>query len=57
MAKLLQFFKIRDPIETNENLGTYLRIRYKFGDLWNDLTYKIQVTPLFLTQILHSGSF
>jgi len=38
MAELLLFFKIRDPVESNENWGTYLRIRYKYGNLWNDLT-------------------
>jgi len=33
MAELLLFFKIRDPIESNENWGTYLGIH------WNDLTF------------------
>jgi len=39
MVELLLFFKIRDPIESNENWETYLRIRYKYRDLWNDLTF------------------
>jgi len=37
---LQRIFKNRDSIESNKNEGTYLRFRYKNGDLWNDLTNK-----------------
>jgi len=37
---LQRIFKNKDSIESNENGGTYLRFRYKNGDLWNDLTIR-----------------
>ena len=36
--RLQRIFKNRDSIESNKNGGTYLRFRYKNGELWNDLT-------------------
>jgi len=37
--QLQRIFENKDSIESNKNEGTYLRFRYKNGDLWNDLTY------------------
>ena len=37
-TELQRIFQNRDPIESNKKKGTYLRFRYKNGDLWNDLT-------------------
>ena len=39
--QLQRIFKNRDSIESNKNEGTYLRFRYKNGDLWNDLTFNL----------------
>jgi len=38
MNQLQRIFENRDSIESNKNGGTYLRFRYKNGDLWNNLT-------------------
>jgi len=40
MNQLQRIFENRDSIESNKNGGTYLRFRYKNGNLWNDLTLK-----------------